>query len=331
MSATQLEKIWDWMITDFRSRLVPNGKELIITTRWARRDPAGRILDLIASGVETGWHVLRLPMLCDSENDPMERAIGDPLWPEWFTERMVQEAKRDPLRWSALYQQRPLDESGAWVPMENVHLNDKTPSALNHIIAVDLALSVGRGDYTSIVTTGLDEDRHIHIVDIQRRRIPPNETADLLFELCHRFSPSAVLIDDDPAAKVFTRLLYELARERRQSIPLMPLPLRGRDKETRASAIRGWFLQDRVHIKRALWNDDLIREINEFPTGDHDDQIDALGLVGRYLVSAWSPSTPERVITDPYEGWLVRPDQPDVMQCSLDELFEAKPQRSLRI
>ncbi len=43
-SELSLDNIWDWWLTDFRSRLKPNGAIILIMTRWSEDDPAGRIL-----------------------------------------------------------------------------------------------------------------------------------------------------------------------------------------------------------------------------------------------------------------------------------------------
>jgi len=157
MSQTQLDKIWAWYESDARSRLLPTGKELMITTRWARNDPAGRILDLVEKGQES-WYVVRLPMLCDDpENDPLGREHHAPLWPEWFSQEQIDRNQRNPLLWSSQYQQVPLDESGSWVGQQNIRLVDETdiPTDLNIVIGVDIALSLGRGDYTVFVVAGL--------------------------------------------------------------------------------------------------------------------------------------------------------------------------------
>src|SRR5262249_45606959 len=90
LSPTALDKQWAWFINEFRTRLVPGAPELVISTRWAKRDIAGRILDLVAAGHEQ-WTVLRLPMLADSPDDPLGRAEGDPLWPEYFTPAHIAE------------------------------------------------------------------------------------------------------------------------------------------------------------------------------------------------------------------------------------------------
>ena len=324
MSETQLTKIWDWYLTDLRSRLLPTGKELIVTTRWSRRDPAGRILDLIREGHETGWHVLRLPMLADSPDDPLGRAEGAPLWPSWFGDHQITDNQRDPRRWSALYQQRPMDDSGAWVPSDKLISEPSAPDQLTYVIAVDLALSVGKGDYTVFVVAGLDSARNLHVVDVRRARIPPNESVELAFQLTHRYQPTAVLIDDDNASKVWARLAHELARERNSTIPLWPLPTRGQNKETRGAAIRGFLLAERVRFVQSTWLTDVFRELLEFPAGDHDDIVDCLSLLGRHFASSSAPSPPKDQNFDPYAGLLIRPDMPGVMQVSLDDMWEKK-------
>jgi predicted phage terminase large subunit-like protein len=48
------------------------------------------------------------------------------------------------------------------------------------------------------------------------------------------------------------------------------------DKATRAKPISAQAEAGNVKIVRAPWNDDFIRELENFPTGRHDDQVDAL-------------------------------------------------------
>lgn len=325
MSETQLQKIWSWYTTDARSRLVPSGKELIITTRWSRNDPAGQILRLIESGAEAEWQVIRLPMLCDDpENDPLGRQLGEQLWPEWFTQEQIDRAQRNALTWSALYQQTPLNASGSWVPLEHIQYEDQAPDALRVVMAIDLALSQGRGDYTAIIVVGVDSDRKLHILHVHRERTTADHILSRLFDLQEQYRPEVILIDDDPAATVFTRLAYQLGRQRGEHLPLRPVRIAGRDKETRAASIRAQFHMGNVFLLRAAWNLGLIEETMEFPNGSHDDQIDALSLVGREmhklsLPRAVATTTPEL----PLQGLVSeRGDGKLILNVTLDQLFE---------
>jgi predicted phage terminase large subunit-like protein len=332
MSGTQLDRQWEWYHGEFRTRLVPSGRELIISTRWAKRDIAGRFLQLVEEGKEE-WTVLRLPMLADSDADPLGRSIGESLWPEYFSPAFIAEKQQNQLLWSTQFQQTPLDAAGSWIGIESIVYEDNPPEDLHYVIAVDLALTVGRGDYTAIVVAGLDADRRLHIVNVYRERVSPEVTVERLFTLCKRYEPIELLIDDDNASKVFARLLFELSRSKgRSPPPINPQPMRGQDKETRAAAIRGQFLSGNVRLVLGPWNQPLQRELVDFPASENDDQVDALSLIGRRypLLSSPTPPTPESL--DPYAGFVVRPGADGRMytNATLDEMFADSEDRRRR-
>jgi hypothetical protein len=57
----------------------------------------------------------------------------------------------------------------------------------------------------------------------------------------------------------------------------------------RAQSIRGRMELDGLYLPaRAPWLSDLKAELLAFPTGKHDDIVDALGLVGQ-LLDTWAP------------------------------------------
>jgi predicted phage terminase large subunit-like protein len=290
LSPTALDKQFDWFMSDFRSRLVPGAPELIVSTRWARKDIAGRILELVKEGREE-WTVLRLPMVADSDDDPLGRPQGESLWPEWFGPAYIAEKQQNVFNWSTQYQQTPLDAAGSWIGQECIQYADGVPLGEPYrVIAIDLALTVGRGDWTVFIVGQLDENRRLHVVDIRRARVGPDESVDMLFELFERYSPHDVLIDDDNASKVFRMAAHERARSLSRPFALHAIPMRGKDKETRAAAIRAMFLRGDVRLVRAPWNVVLVKELLEFPSGDHDDCVDALGLIGRRYPYLPSPA-----------------------------------------
>jgi len=336
MSAKTLDLQWDWFNGEFRTRLIPGGKELIVSTRWAKKDIAGRILERIKAG-EEDWTVLRLPMLADSPDDPLGRALGDSLWPEYFTAQHIQEKMRSPLLWATQFQQTPLDEAGSWVSYENLKFEDQPGSELklNYVIAIDLALSVGKGDFTVIIVAGIDSFRRLHVIHVDRKRTNAAESVNRLVELCRIYPPSEVLIDDDNASKVFINYLVEAFRNNthKGSIPpVNPLPMRGQDKETRAAAIRSLFITDNVRITKANWNNDFIKECLEFPSGDHDDIVDALGLVGRRMRVLSTPQGPRHTSgEDPQKNNMIV-DYGDGLKLNmpLNDLFQDRDARMRR-
>jgi hypothetical protein len=60
-------------------------------------------------------------------------------------------------------------------------------------------------------------------------------------------------------------------------------PTRG-DKSVRAQSIRGRMALDGLYVPtHAAWYPDFRAELLSFPAGKHDDQCDALGLIGQLL------------------------------------------------
>jgi phage terminase large subunit-like protein len=72
-------------------------------------------------------------------------------------------------------------------------------------------------------------------------------------------------------------------RERRAFVYRESFPTRG-DKAVRAQSIRGKMALNGLYVPAtASWRNALISELLSFPAGEHDDQVDALGLVGQLL------------------------------------------------
>ena len=321
MSMTQMDKQWEWYQADFRSRLIPTGKEIIITTRWSKRDIPGRVLDLIKTGDEIDWHVIRMPMEADRSDDPLGRAMGERLWPEWFTDDQVAVNKRDTQRWMGMYQQIPMDEAGVWVGAENIEVVDSLPAKLTLVCGVDIALTVGGGDYTVFAVCGISDERDLYIVDVVRQQVDVDTTCETFFALMDRFDITYFYMDDDNTSKMLNRLMIEKCRSRGQIVPIHMMPLAGQDKEIRAAPFRGLFMQKRVKILSQPWTNTLIAELMDFPAVDHDDQVDALSLVGRQYTSI---PTPTRAADKPVEleFFIKEQDGQLVTSVGLDTLWK---------
>jgi hypothetical protein len=127
-------------------------------------DLAGRVL-----ASEKGWEVVSLPMEAETE-DPLGRAPGELLWPEWFTPEMVEQAKRDTRVWSALYQQRPAPEKGDYFKADWLKPVDILPAreTMNVYGASDYAVTSKGGDYTVHIVVGVDAEERMYVLDLWR-------------------------------------------------------------------------------------------------------------------------------------------------------------------
>src|ERR1700729_448027 len=152
------ESTWSWFQDVARTRLHAGAIQLLIATRWHEDDPAGRILNSEMAGE---WEVLNLPAICDAENDPLGRAIGEPLWPERYPVSELPSVERGEISsrsFAALYQQRPVPAEGhifkvSWFE----HRYDKLPPLKMTVTGADCAAKTGIGnDFSAIVTIGSD-------------------------------------------------------------------------------------------------------------------------------------------------------------------------------
>ena len=270
--------------------------------------------------------VINLPMVCDSEDDPLGRAIGDILWPEWYSPEMVKDLQKDEFIWRTMWQQRPPSESGSWVTADEVQYRPSPSVTKDSAIygMTDLALSVNTGDYTVHLMVAVDDTGSWDIIHGERARCDPDTSANTVVSLCSMYQPREWLIDDDNMAKVFMPLVATRCRQTGTNVPIKMMPMRGQDKETRAAPLRGMFKRRRIYLPdnpdAHPWVQWLVKELLTFPNAlgqGVDDGVDALGLMGRRLMAV---SKAINVVSLPRA--LTTADM------TLEQLWEDMPNRS---
>jgi predicted phage terminase large subunit-like protein len=283
-SLSQLDKLWNWYVSEARERLKPEGIELMIATRWALLDPIGRVLRLTEKKLEN-WTYLRIPHVADSEDDLLGRKPGERLWPEYFTVRRMKMAQRNPLFWQTLHQQNPAVSEFAWCPLDHIHIKKRKdcPERLSIYIGCDIALKLGQGDYTVFAIVGIDQEKHFYLLDLYREQCDPNEAAKVFLRLCEEWEPRYSWIENDNQSVMWGGIVDLLAKERQVPNKLLLSKMKNREKEERAAKLRNLFLQDRVVFAEGAWNEMAIREVGEFPGGRNDDIIDAMAVVAKEL------------------------------------------------
>jgi hypothetical protein len=303
-SETQRNKLWDWYVFDYRPRLKPNAKQVLITTRWHEEDLAGRIL------AEEGddWDQLSLPMEAEGNEDALGRMVGERLWPDWFTDEMVEVAKRDPVLWLSLYQQRPTSEEGTYWKRAWLHAvppGQVPPRGVMRLYGgSDYATKAAGGDWTVHCVIGLDPEDRPWLLELWRGQTRSDVWVNEWCGLVRHWKPlqwaeehgqiiagvGPFLERESLRQKAFTERLQFVSRN---------------DKGIRAQSMRGhiaahglWYAEDLPG--RA----DLADELLSFPNGRHDDQHDALGLVGQLLdqaVHGHHPKKPDKAKKSGYK------------------------------
>ena len=75
-SLTYRERVWDWYVNVFMTRMHNNSRQIIMMTRWHEDDLAGRLLKLEPES----WEIIILKGIAEEFNDYDPRQIGDALW-----------------------------------------------------------------------------------------------------------------------------------------------------------------------------------------------------------------------------------------------------------
>lgn len=310
-SITVRENLWEWYRADFHNRLKPNAAIILIQTRWHEDDLAGRILPEDYAG-RTGWvvgrdgerwFVVNLPALAEA-NDPLDRALGEALWPEWYSREslLVEQVVQGPRNWAALYQQRPAPEEGNYFKKDWWRWYETAPprETLRILGASDYAVTEDDGDYTVHGVAGLDPDDNLYILDWWRDQTASDVWVETLLDLMLRWQPVEWAEEKGQIEKGVGPFIVQRMHDRQIYCHREQYPSAA-DKPTRAQAFRARMAFGKVYWpKGAPWVDDVYRVLMTFPTGAVDDDVDVCGLFGRMLgpVQVFDQATAQSAISD---------------------------------
>jgi predicted phage terminase large subunit-like protein len=285
------ELAWDWYRFDLVSRLTPGGRIVLVMTRWHEDDLGGRLL--AQSGAQ--WRVLQLPALAEA-NDPLQRPIGAPLWPEWEDAAALLR-KREVVgerAWSALFQQSPRTPEGALFKVDRLLVMDTSPDLglSRPVRAWDLAATSKADDNNPDWTVGIkmfrDASGRFVVLDVVRLRGTAWQVECALIDTARRDGPDVLVsLPQDPgsAGKVAaSTYVAKLA-----GFHVVVTPETG-SKIVRATPVAAQIEAGNIAVVRADWNPAFIDELRDFPQGRKDDQIDALSRAFARLAPTGAPA-----------------------------------------
>lgn len=276
-STLHRQQLWEWYKSDLITRLKPGGRIIVIMTRWHEDDLGGQLLT--ANPEE--WRVLKLPALAE-ENDPLGRAVGEPLWPTW-EDRVALERKRTTIgerAWMSLFQQSPRPATGSVFKVTELAIVDAAPPVGDGRVvrAWDLAATVATAQNNPDWTVGVkmlrDQQHRFTVLDVVRLRGTPRQIEDKIVATA-RLDGQTVWIGlpEDPGQAGKAQISYLAGRL--AGFRLVTSRETG-SKLTRAMPFSSQVEAGNVALVRADWNYQLIEEMRDFPMGRKDDQVDAM-------------------------------------------------------
>lgn len=295
------KKTKDWYTSTAYTRLMPGGRIVIIQTRWHEDDLSGW---LIADHAHEGWDRLDLPAIDDR---------GNALWPEQYDVPALEKIRmaigsRD---WSALYQQRPAPDSGDFFKAEWLKkcLSIPPRESLHVYGASDYAVTADGGDWTVHVIVGVDPEGRLYLLDMWRGQASSDAWVEAFCDLVLKWKPMGWAEETGQIKAGVGPFLTRRMMEREAYVVREAFPTRG-DKAVRAQSIRGRMAMNGLYVlhNAPFWSD-LKSELMSFPVGVHDDQVDALGLIGQILDKMTLGSKPrsEQLPIVPPSGKFVVP------------------------
>jgi predicted phage terminase large subunit-like protein len=283
-SETLRKKLWEWYASTLYTRLTPDGRVLLILTRWHEDDLAGRLIEQMKSEDGERWRVISLPALAESgrgdahESDGREE--GEALWPGAYGIKRLRTIKGviGSYEWSALYQQRPAPEEGAIFLRHWWRYYDESPAAaaigMDEIIqSWDMSFKDAKdSDYVAGQVWGKKgADRFL--LDQIRERMDFPTTIKAVCALKSKWPQTGrIFIEDTANGPAVISTLQSVIQG------LIPVKPEG-GKAVRAHAISAQIESGNVYIPalaRSPWAGDFIEECSSFPNGAHDDQVDAM-------------------------------------------------------
>lgn len=283
-SETVRNRAWDWYRADAYTRLKPGGRVVVIMTRWHLDDLGGRLLAEAENGGDR-WEVIRLPALAE-ENDPLGRAPGEALWPEWedkdaLLRRQATVGSRD---WAALYQQRPMLQEGSLFKVEKIGIMDAVPAGGEAVRAWDLASTANGGDWTAGVKLIRYSDGRFVVADVVRLQGSPRSVEDAIVNTAAQDGLSVQIgLPQDPGQAGKSQVQYFVSKLAGHRVLVTP---ETGAKETRAAPVASQVEVGNVSLVQAPWNRAFLDELRDFPAGRWDDQVDALSRAFGMLLTA---------------------------------------------
>lgn len=292
-SANQQEAVIDWYTSTAYTRLAPGGGVLVIMTRWHDADLAGKLLQAQTEGGDQ-WEVISYPAI--AVDDEKYRRAGDALHPERYPVEALARIKNALLAstgvrdWEALYQQNPVSNEGDYFAKKDFKYykpEEIADKRLRYYAAFDFAIGKKeQNDYTVGIVVGVDTADNIYIVDLIRGRWSSEDLIEQILDLYVKWKPSIVGLERGVIEMSIGPFLSKRIEERKLwEMYIEELKPGRRDKVARARAIQGRIQQGKVFFPAGgHFVPTLMAEMLRFPSGEHDDQVDALAWIGHMMV-----------------------------------------------
>jgi predicted phage terminase large subunit-like protein len=331
-SANIREATWEWYLSTAYTRIAPGGGVLGIQTRWNDDDWSGRIIMAMDTGEGEQFEVVSYPAINElgdeylleddtivqvpDGTDPpigatLLRTKGSALHPDRYDIAHLHRIKKNftaagnVRMWSALYQQNPVPEEGAFFRRDMFKYISYLPDVTGMHVYQAWDFSITEKETSDwIVGYCLAQDEFDNVYELDMVRFKSDENAftiaDAIIAFHQKWNAWIVGFEDGQIWKSIKAVVLRRAEEKRVALNyevLTPLT----DKLVRAGPLRGrmqmgkMYFQQNAHFRQVVDN-----ELLRFPGGKHDDIVDAAAWATRLVLAHQPPSTKK---PKPMKSW----------------------------
>lgn len=331
-SANIREATWEWYLSTAYTRIAPGGGVLGIQTRWNDDDWSGRIILAMNTGEGEDFEIASYPainelgdeyilpddtivQLPEGQDPPLgaklTRTKGSALHPDRYDISHLQRIKSNFIAsgnarmWSALYQQNPAPEDGAFFRRDMFKYISYTPDTTGmHIYqAWDFSITEKEtSDWIVGYCIAQDEFDNVYELDMVRFKSDENAftIADAIIRFHQKWNPWIVGVEDGQIWKSIKAVVLRRAEETRVNLNFEALPTLT-DKLVRAGPLRGRMQMGKMYFQQdAHFRQTVDNELLRFPAGKHDDIVDAAAWATRLALAHQPPAKKQ---PKPVKSW----------------------------
>jgi len=307
------DNVWNFLNDDLLTRLEYPGSILIMMTRWHHDDPVGRLLDEEPDKwTVLNFPEVLTEEKYEQKHEDDPRELGEVLWPGWFkgewefvvddgetpedvpdsidrdpepvtTEQLhergrqqfLDEKDRNPRGAAALWQNDPSTDEGDFFDVDDFDSYARHPSKVEldeKLISVDCTFrDTDDSDFVVAQVWGR-ENLNFFLLDQNRERTGIKGTYEMVLNLAQKWPDAYVKLIE---GKANGDAVLEILEDKVHGLKRFN-PTAGKDERAQVAA---WEADDgHIHLPAAQfapWLSEFKSEFKEYPSGAHDDQVDA--------------------------------------------------------
>ena len=281
-SLTTRNAQWNEWTDSISKRIHPGAIVILIMTRWHEDDLAGRLLNN-EYGEVLPWKVHNLPIECDEyhiekEGNPLDRELGEPLWPEMYGQKEILKRKQYPATFSAMDQGRPTAAEGNMIKKEwfekDTSWYNPTPQFIKQIPIVCMSVdatfkNTAKSDKVAIGIWGKFKNI-FYLIDELNQRMDFLATLQAIRNFKQMYPNIGYIFIEDKANG--SAIINVLSKELTGIAPVNPMG----GKEARVQAVLPYLLNNVKLPRNKAFTGPMLQEWYSFPNGVHDDSVDEM-------------------------------------------------------